>query len=227
MSGRILILTLYLTLAAGLCLAMDAPAAAEAFDYPDGTLSRQEGGSGFDSSWKGNGEVAAGALVLGGSSTRAARELAQPLSLASPVYLSMTLRVEGAPQKPFSAPLSLKNVTGDALAALAVNDRGFQVSVSPGAKPPMRANKNFGEFPAGRTVRCVLRLESARGDLLASLWVDPTGPESGLLSGFSVGAVPEGSAVSGIEARLWGGEGITVHLDDVRMGTSWEAVSAP
>jgi hypothetical protein len=210
------------------------PTAEENFSYPDGALNRQDGGNGFGGSWNGfggswngNGEVSAGALVLGGSSTRAARELAQPVSLASPVYLSMSLRVEGKPQKPFSAPLSLKSAAGDALAALAVNDRGFQVSVSPGAKPPVRASKNLGEFFAGRTVRCVLRLESAGKDLLASLWIDPTGPESGPLSGFAVGEIPADSSVCQIEARLWGGEGITVHMDDIRLGTSWEAVTAP
>jgi hypothetical protein len=224
---RISALGLYLAMMTGVCLAGDVPVAAEAFDYPDGALTRQGVGGGFGGPWKGNGEVTGGTLVLGDRSTRASRELAQPLSLTAPVYLAVTLRVEGEPRKSFSAPLSLKSATGDALAALAVNDRGFQVSVSPGAKPPVRANKNFGEFSGGQSLHCVLRLESAGKDLLASLWIDPTGPETGPLSGFAVGEIPPGSAVSEIEARLWGGEGITVCMDDIRLGTSWEAVTAP
>lgn len=217
-----------LVLAATPTIAAEGPAAVENFEYPDGPLMRQVGGTGFSGAWKSTGQVEKRSVILLQDANNAIRPLAAPQELTSPLYVGVTLQLDGPDILDFSFPVYLKTSTGEELAAFGISKKSYMISIAGGGKNPGAALKRFSQYTLGKSARCVLKLErSGDSDIMASLWINPTGPEESDVSGFVIGSISAGQAVELVDVRLWGGAGLKARMSALRLGRTWADVVQP
>lgn len=200
--------------------------ASEGFDYPDGTLAGNNGGTGdWGGAWAGGSTVSDGRNLSG---TAANRPIDTTFvgSPTVPLYFSALFTKTGT-DTTWATWLQLSNnsTARDNDVRIGIADGGFSARIEDAASNT-ETNGDFGTYTNGTTVMVVGKVDfnvSGNNDQL-TVWVDPTGFETSsntnTIGGQDIGWVTPTFALTETLA-LSGGDGF---IDDIRIGSTWASV---